>query len=393
MVRKWRYKFLLSVFGAFALLVSCGGSGDGKVCLSWKETAPMTQNKFCVKFYVENSGSMNGYLCDGSAFKNVIHYYANELEDIADTTNLFFLNSQVIPFKDDIDDYTLEMTPQTFDKFGGITTSSSLDKMFGLVLDNMNSSTVSVFVSDCILAVPYGQAEKYFSIAKDNVKKVFVKALKKHPDLGVEIFCLNSRFEGKYYQYGKSPKQINCQRPYYMWLIGSQKLLGEINRKIGTSDMEGLVQQVGFSNCSGIPFSIVNEHGVAGNKTSLVSRTKGKKAKFLVRADLSSTLQGESYLENVDNYEKKSPLVAIEEVRKIEDPNYTHEIALSIFDKAQLDECIKVKSMEVPQWVSEKNDMTGQNLKKTAGIKYIVGGVADAYKSILQPEGIKITIK
>ena len=129
------------------------------------------------------------------------------------------------------------------------------------------------------------------------------------------------------------------------------------------------------------------------HKTSLVSRTKGKKAKFLVRADLSSTLQGESYLENVDNYEKKSPLVAIEEVRKIEDPNYTHEIALSIFDKAQLDECIKVKSMEVPQWVSEKNDMTGQNLKKTAGIKYIVGGVADAYKSILQPEGIKITIK
>lgn len=393
MARRWRNKLLLSIIGSSLLLVSCGGNGDGKVSLSWKEKTPVVQNSFNVKFYVENSGSMNGYLCDGSAFKNVIHYYANELEDIADTTSLFFLNSQIIPFSDDIDDYTLKMTPQTFNDFGGVTTSSSLDKMLGLVLDNMSNSTVSVFVSDCILAVPYGQAEKYFSIAKDNVKKVFVKALKKKQDLGVEIFCLSSRFEGKYYQYGKTPKQINCQRPYYMWLIGSQKLLGEINRKIGTSDMEGLVQQVGFSNCSEIPFTIVNEHGVAGNKTSLVSRTKGKKAKFLVRADLSSTLQGESYLENVDNYEKKSPLVAIEEVRKIENPNYTHEIALSIFDKAQLDECIKVKSMEVPQWVSEKNDMTGQNLKKTAGIKYIIEGVADAYKSILQPEGIKITIK
>lgn len=390
---KKRLNKLLLLLGISILLLSCGGRGDGKVNLSWKENAPKAQNKFDVKFYVENSGSMNGYLCDGSSFKNVIHYYANELEDIADTTSLFFLNSKIIPFKGDIDDYTLKMTPQTFDKFGGITSSSSLDKMLGMVIGNMGNSTVSVFVSDCILGVPYGQAEKYFSIAKDNVKKVFVDALKKHKNLGVEIFCLNSRFKGKYYQYGKTPLQIDTQRPYYMWLIGSQNLLGEINRKIGTSGIENLVEQVGFSNCSVIPFTIVNEHGVPGNGTSLSSRTKGKKAQFIIRADLSSTLQGNSYLANVANYEKKSPLVAIQEVRKIENSDYTHEIVLSIFDNAQLNECIKVRTMEVPQWVSDKNDMSGQNLNKTAGIKYIIGGVADAYKSLLQQEGIKITIK
>ena len=108
--------------------------------------------------------------------------------------------------EDDIDDYTLKMTPQTFDKLGGNTSSSSLDKMLGMVINNMNNSTVSVFVSDCILGVSYGQADKYFSMAKDNVKKVFVNALEKHKDLGVEIFCLNSRFKGKYYQYGKTPQ-------------------------------------------------------------------------------------------------------------------------------------------------------------------------------------------
>lgn len=393
MQRKRLSRQLYPILVASVLFVSCGGNGDGKVNLSWEEYAPNKQNRFDVKFYVENSGSMNGYLCEGSSFKNVIHYYANELEDIADTTSLFFLNSQVIPFNADIDDYTLKMTPQTFDMFGGITSSSSLDKMLGMVIDNMGNSTVSVFVSDCILGVPYGQADKYFSVAKDNVKKVFVNALKKRKDLGVEIFCLNSRFKGKYYQYGKDPQQIDTQRPYYMWLIGSQKLLGEINRKIGTSGIENLVQQVGFSSCSAIPFTVVNEHGVPGNGTSLSGRTKGKKAQFIIRADLSSTLQGDSYLVNTANYEKKSPLVAIQEVRKIENPDFTHEMLLSIFDNAQLEECIKVRAMEVPQWVSDKNDMTGQNLKKTAGIKYIIGGVADAYKSILQQEGIKITIK
>lgn len=97
-------RWLFSILVASVFFASC--DGDGKVNLSWKETASNAQKSFDVKFYVENSGSMNGYFCEGSSFKNVIHYYANELENIADTTSLFFLNSQVIPFKDDIDDYT-----------------------------------------------------------------------------------------------------------------------------------------------------------------------------------------------------------------------------------------------------------------------------------------------
>lgn len=53
---------------ASVFFASCGGNGDGKVNLSWKENASNVQNSFDVKFYVENSGSMNGYLCDGSSF-------------------------------------------------------------------------------------------------------------------------------------------------------------------------------------------------------------------------------------------------------------------------------------------------------------------------------------
>lgn len=375
------------------MFVSCGNGGDGKVKLSWQDVPIKKQNHIVVNFYVENSGSMNGYMCDGSEFKNVIHYYANELEDIADTTKLFFINSVVIPFHNDIDSYTLGMTPLTFNKYGGVTSSSSLDKMLGQVLNKTDQNTLSIFVSDCILAVPYGQAEKYFSIAKDNVKQVFRKAIKKHKDLGVEILCLNSRFKGKYYQYGEAPREINCQRPYYVWLIGSQKLIGEVRRKINESELDGLKNTVGFSSCANIPFTIVNEHGVAESQPSITSRVKGKKAQFIIRADLSSCLQNDAFLLDKNNYEKKSPLVSIDEVHSIDNPDYTHEIMVSIFDNAKLDECIKIKTMNTPRWVEDKNDMTGKNLNKTAGIKYIIGGVTAAFLSGMQQDGIKFTIK
>lgn len=39
----------------------------------------------------------------------------------------------------------------------------------------------------------------------------------------------------------------------------------------------------------------------------------------------------------------------------------------------------------MPSWVSESNDDTGaniqENLNKTTGIKYLIQGVADAYKN------------
>lgn len=381
--------FLMLVMVYCMLTSSCGGN---KVQLSWSEVKPAEQSKFKVNIYVENSGSMNGYMCAGSEFKNVVHYYANELEDLADTTSLYFINSQIIPYHGDIDDYTLGMTPAMFDRYGGVTSSSSIDKMLGLVVNNIDDNTVSLFISDCILAVPFGEADKYFSMAKDNVKKVFVKALKKHVDLGVEVLCLKSQFSGTYYQYGKAPRKINHPRPYYVWIVGPQGLIGLINRKIEKLELQGFKNDVGFSSCSRIPFTIVNDHGKAGTATSVSSLVKGRKAKFILRADLSSSLQNDAILEAPGNYQT-DPKVLIEQVRKIDSPDYTHEMVLSVFDNAYLDENILLRRQPLPSWVSNISDVAGQNLDKTAGIKYIIGGVADAYNNATQQNGIKFSIK
>ena len=111
-------KFLVLLLSFVMVLASCEG---GKVKLAWDETAPNTMGKFKVNFYVENSGSMNGYMCEGSEFKNVIHYYANELVNISDSVNLFFINSQIIPFHGDIDSYT-SLFPQHYNLIFFIST-------------------------------------------------------------------------------------------------------------------------------------------------------------------------------------------------------------------------------------------------------------------------------
>ncbi len=382
--------FLAFILFACLVVSSCGS--DGNIRLSWTEVKPLEQSKFKVNFYVENSGSMNGYMCAGSEFKNVVHYYANELENLADTTSLYFINSQIIPFGGDIDNYTLGMTPATFNRYGGVTSSSSIDKMLGLVVDNTDSNTVSIFISDCILAVPFGQADKYFSMAKDNVKKVFVNALKRHNDLGVEILCLKSQFNGIYYQYGMAPRKIDHPRPYYIWIVGPQSLIGLIDKKIGKSRLQGLKNDIGFSTCLHIPFTIVNDHGVVGTATSVLSRVKGRKARFILRVDLSSCLQNDAVLEAPGNYQT-APKVVIEQVRKTNVPDYTHEMVLAIFDNAHLEENIMLRRQPLPSWVSNISDMAGQDLDKTAGIKYIIDGVSDAYNNVTRQNGIKFSIK
>lgn len=372
---------------------SCFSGGDGKVTLDWKGVKETSDLPITVNFYVENTGSMNGYMCAGSEFKDNVHDFASKLNLNVQKENLFFINSQIIPFKGTTNDYTLNMTPTTFNKFGGNGSSSDLDKMFSLILQQAGPNTVSVFVSDCILGVPYGQTKDYLSIARTNMEAVFSAYLKRHSDLGVEIFCMESIFAGTYYQYGKSPRKISQKRPYYMWVVGPQKAIGMLNKKIRPSDFPHPYKyMVSYSSCESIPFTILNGNDLPSSGNTIMQHCNGSKAHFKIRADLSSTLKDDNFLLNITHYIKKSPLVLIDSVKAIQDYRYTHEISLSIFDNAHGVENIIVDTQNTPSWVNAMSDKTGDDLNKTQGISYIIEGVADAYKNITL-KGIQFTIK
>ena len=77
MIMKNQSHLLFLILAMFTCILTSSCGGDNKVRLSWSEVKPEEQGKFKVNFYVENSGSMNGYMCAGSEFKNVVHYYGS----------------------------------------------------------------------------------------------------------------------------------------------------------------------------------------------------------------------------------------------------------------------------------------------------------------------------
>lgn len=62
-------------------------------------------------------------------------------------------------------------------------------------------------------------------------------------------------------------------------------------------------------------------------------------------------------------------------------------------DNAHGSECIKTGYTDIPEWVENISSDDGGDLNKTSGIKYIVSGVADAYKNLTDQSGIKFEIK
>ena len=185
--------FLLS----FTFLTSCK---DGSR-ISWKiQNFPTKKPSPILKVYIENSGSMDGYMCEGSELKDAVYDYISSLNSYASSTNLFYINSQVVPFHEEIQTFIRDLNPTSFRTVSGNRTNSDLADMLQKVIAGTDKNTVSVFVSDCILDVPQGDARDYFVNRQIDLKNAFLKKVVHDKNFGVEIIQLESRFSGKYYR-------------------------------------------------------------------------------------------------------------------------------------------------------------------------------------------------
>ena len=62
------------------LILLFGGSDDGRYVVSFDEVKPVKQYKPSkIKLYVENSGSMDGYMFNGSELKDAVYSYVSGL--------------------------------------------------------------------------------------------------------------------------------------------------------------------------------------------------------------------------------------------------------------------------------------------------------------------------
>ena len=252
-------------------------------------------------------------------------------------------------------------------------------------------NTVSVFVSDCILDIPES-ATDFFGNCQVSIKNTFNEAIEKHPDLGVEIVKLQSKFDG-YWFCGKNKQKLdNVKRPYYIWIIGDKNILAMLNEKVPVANIIGGIDDYcAYSTSQPIPFDIEKKRYAVNHSD---------KINVEVLADLRPSLQEENLLENVYQYSAENPvLTKVIHVKPISIPgsNYSHVIYLELSSPQTLKTAsITLSYPEMAQWVKLANDSTGvysNSIDKTTGIQYLIKGVADAYRDHLNFGTITINLK
>ena len=427
-------RLILSAACALSL-VSCGGPPAGPN-QNVGQPVPKSETKLTaptIKVFVENSGSMDGYVKGATDFENAVYSYLSDLQ-LADlgvkndsissknSMELYYINSKVLPFAPDVKAFINALEPTVFRQRGGNRGTSDMSEIIDTILAQTEDNDVSVFVSDCIFS-PGNQyrvrdnADEYIVAQQIGIKSHIVEKLAKKPDFSIVVMRLTSQFNGIYYNKFDERQQINNERPFYMWLMGDRAYLKTILDEVALTQIKGKGVQNLFmisKPVSAVPYNISlpqpgnGKYEIAKSEQNAITNAKtdgkGGNSRFQVgiSVDFSNILLPDEYLMNPDNYVVSNKAYGVE-ITKYSGPNqgrYTHTIKLNLLQPVLSKGTVKISLKNtLPQWINDYTDESGLDIhsvgamEKTYGLKYLLGGVYDAYASDGQYGSITINIK
>lgn len=434
-MKKILFSVTLIIICIFAI-ISCkkkGGLGPSSIVDS-VNIVPVIPNPRVtspvINVYLENSGSMDGYVNGNTGFKQSIYYYLSELQGkkAASSINLFYINSKIISRGSDVKSFIHNTNPSTFKAGGGNLGTSDIAVVLDTLLSNRKNGEVSLFISDCIVSPgkAYSSSspaniDSYLLQQRTDMTTIFRRELNRDKNLTVVICQLQSYFDGKFFNRVDQWRNYQGERPFYFWLIGDMRQIKSIIDKIPWSDFKGKGAEIEnlyilTSPAQQVKYAIVNadcwgsferehSHSADASKTicKVKKESKGKnvgKFKFSIDVDFGSFPLDCDYLQNPDNYEIDNKDYTLE-VKETNQGNFSHRLSLitNITSPCQMRVSLKNK---FPDWVNEKTDSIGQDLvadkaeNKTYGLSYLVEGVYKAFvdaKSSDDYARLTVTIK
>ena len=420
-------KYLLNSIASaclLAVMTACGGgppvpapANSGNIGAEPVMNVPAAK---CVyNIYVENSGSMDGYVKGKTEFEQSVYSYLSDIKisDICSEMNLYYINSRMLKQPSDVADFIEKLEPNTFKAKGGNRKTTDLSNIIGDILDSHGRDTVSILVSDFVFSPGSGvNADEYLLNQQIGIKNHFALKQKSNPNLAMMIYQLSSKFEGTYYDRNNTPYNINHQRPFYMMIIGDSHHLKTLSNEITKEKIKGS----GVINSYSVSRSISNvDYGILAmpkigsyspdpaspltsvKKAKIDRKNPNTKFMLSIGVNYSNLLLDDDYLTDPANYEisNKSFFVSVEKANN--NTKYTHIIKLSL--NPQLANLYKgplsIQLLKQPSsWsedVTNPDDVGVQNITtdKTYGFKYLVGGVYDAYNSEKAYAKFNINIK
>ena len=381
MNKKFLIPIVICTIIVIAVISTCVGGGS-KIKLQWNAVLPPEEinDSIELKVYVENSGSMDAYMCAGSNLKDAVFDYVSDLKRLTTSCSLYYINSKIILYNGELKSYIKDLTPQSFARAGGNRGNTDLRDIIEKIIRANGKQTVSVFVSDCILDIPENAID-FFGNCQVSIKNTFNEALSATPDLGVEIIKLDSKFDGYWYCGHNRELLKDAKRPYYIWIIGSQKYLAEFNKKVPIENIIGGIKEYSaYAAPQKIPFDM--------NRSTYVTNHSGK-INVEILVNLRGSLQNSDLYKNTAQYKSANPsqvtVISVCEITDASSP-YSHVITLEIDNPETLKlETLTFSYPYLATWVSNSDDTTGTNVKenldRTTGLMALIKGVAEAYKN------------
>lgn len=347
-------------------------------------------NKYFVKAYLENSGSMHGYVKGPTAFKNTLFDYFSSLNMLDNVNNIsyYHINKKIIP-RHSLDKI-LNLKNSRGDK-----SSTDIANLLSSILKRTNDSTVSIFISDCIFSPRRGKSSSdYLYQQKARIKTSFAYKLKEMNDLTVVGYRLESNFTGYLYDAQNKASYVrNFSRPYFVWIIGKLNNVTNLvqNCSFDKKMNENIHNFICTSSNYDIPFAVARNSGsFRSNNNNTISkleksRVRGEKkqlAKFNLNIDNSSLLYSDLDLCDLTNYSINSSHYSIHKISLLSNSSkYSHKISIYSSHPAPCQLRISLKSSK-PSWLEQYNSIKTDVVKdqKTFGICTLIDGIYEVYR-------------
>ena len=143
------------------------------------ETPPVSSSKstsetvptFAV--YLENSGSMDGYVRGVTALEDDVYQLLVDLGYAADTLALFYINSRPIPYSESTAQFIGKLEPAEFQQRGGNRSNSDLNQIFNELLQQTSEQRATLLISDFILSLGQGNTEDLLNNQRISIYNTF----------------------------------------------------------------------------------------------------------------------------------------------------------------------------------------------------------------------------
>lgn len=153
-------KHLFLSIATSLILASCGGpsapssSTSGKVANSEKSSELPAPT---IKVYVENSGSMDGYVKGATDFENAVYSYLSDIQlaklgvqrdsaaSLKNIMELNYINSQVLKQPSDVQAFIKALEPYTFKQKGGNRGTSDMADILAKIIKQTADNDISIF--------------------------------------------------------------------------------------------------------------------------------------------------------------------------------------------------------------------------------------------------------